>query len=88
MDEAAEVTPGAPVAALGEEILRTVLAIASSVFDQEVTADDNFFDVGGDSVHAIEFGLRIKERLGVEIDPALLVSVADFVEFAAALATR
>ena len=46
----------------------------------------SFFDLGGDSIHAIEFGLLLEEVLGVEIDPVLLMGAADFAAVANALA--
>ena len=39
-----------------------------SVFDiDELTVDDNFFDIGGNSIYAIKVIVRIKEEFEVDI---------------------
>jgi acyl carrier protein len=70
---------------MADRILRHLLAAASSMFEHQVTEGDNFFDVGGDSLLAVELGLRLETELGLDVDPMLLMEAADFGAVAAGL---
>jgi aryl carrier-like protein len=40
--------------------------------ESDLSAQDNFLDLGGHSVLALELGERVKENLGVELDMQIL----------------
>ncbi|MEU7159824.1 phosphopantetheine-binding protein [Streptomyces chrestomyceticus] len=63
------------------ECLAVVLATASEVFGTEVSATDNFFDLGGNSLVAVQLTAQLEERLGKEVDFISLLSVQNFEEF-------
>lgn len=69
-----------------DEMLAHVLSVAATVFERTVTADDDFFSVGGDSVRAVEFVLGLEDRLGREVDSGPLIAGDTFAMVAAALA--
>ncbi|WP_165425434.1 phosphopantetheine-binding protein [Streptomyces sp. BK022] len=62
--------------------LDVVLAAAHEAFGFPVTADDNFFDLDGDSLQAVDFAVQVEEILGKEIDLAMLFDAENFGEFA------
>ena len=70
----------------GIEILSEVLAAASEVFGQRVSAEDDFFSLGGDSVVAVELEMALEERLGRPVDMVVLAEVQTFAELARELA--
>jgi acyl carrier protein len=49
-------------------LLTTVLEVVGEVFGRPVTAADGFFDLGGDSVTAIDLAVRFEERFGIDLD--------------------
>lgn len=70
------------------ETAETLLAVtyaAGSIFGIEVGPDDNFFDLGGDSIDAIELVTRLEEVLGREIDLITLFDTQNFADFSAAI---
>ena len=72
------------------ETAETLLAVtyaAGLIFGIEVGPDDNFFDLGGDSVSAIELVTRLEEALGREIDLIVLFDAQNFADFSAAITT-
>ncbi len=70
-----------------EMVLGHVLAAACESFGRPVGPTDNFFDLGGDSVIAIELTSRLATRLAIDTDPALLIDSAVFAALAAALSS-
>ncbi|MET8630379.1 phosphopantetheine-binding protein [Kitasatospora sp. NPDC004669] len=54
------------------EAQELVLRWAAEILEEPVTAEDNFLDLGGHSVLALELGNRIKEHFGVELDIEVL----------------
>jgi acyl carrier protein len=68
------------------DVLQDVLAAAATVFGREVTGDDNFFDLGGDSVVAVELAVAIEDRVGAEVDTRVVVDAANFAAIAERLA--
>ncbi|MDT0266595.1 acyl carrier protein [Streptomyces sp. DSM 44915] len=58
-------------------VLGHLLAAASEVFERPVGPADNFFDLGGDSVMAVELSLRLAERLPFEPDVLEIASSED-----------
>jgi acyl carrier protein len=71
--------------ALGDT-LNDVLAVASEVFQRPVPATANFFDLGGDSVLAVEFMMRFEELRGIQPDMDALLTAPDLASFAHGLA--
>ncbi|GAA2473930.1 phosphopantetheine-binding protein [Streptomyces mauvecolor] len=49
-----------------------ILAWATELLEEPATAEDNFLDLGGHSVLALELSDRIKERFGAEVDIQVL----------------
>jgi acyl carrier protein len=64
------------------DLLETVLATARAVFRKPVTSTDNFFDLGGDSLCAVEFGMLLEERLGAEMDMNALLDADNLADMA------
>jgi acyl carrier protein len=54
--------------------VKECLAIASRIFEFEVKPEDAFYDIGGDSVHALELAMRVEKFTGVEVDAFEMVS--------------
>ena len=79
--------PGAAAAGRAE-LLAAVLEVAGEVFGRPVTAADRFFDLGGDSVTAIDLAVRFEERFGIDLDIDELFSAAEIAGFADMLANR
>lgn len=69
-----------------DSVLGHVLDTASSVFNRTVSATDNFFDLGGDSVVAVDLVSRLADQLGYEPDINDLVWADDFGAFTRRLA--
>jgi acyl carrier protein len=67
-------------------MLELVLAAASAAFGRDVRPQDDFFSVGGDSLSAMEFILRLESELGVEIEADSILSAENFAAFAENLA--
>jgi acyl carrier protein len=64
-------------------VLSSVLTAAREVFGRQVLASDNFFDLGGDSISALELTVRLEELLGMEAELEQLLSSDDMAHFAA-----
>lgn len=64
----------AAVARLGEEPLeRRLLAIWEAIFGIPLSPHDNFFDLGGTSLLAINLLQAIHERIGIDLPPAAMI---------------
>ncbi|MFC8848855.1 MULTISPECIES: acyl carrier protein [unclassified Micromonospora] len=74
---------GDPVA---DRCLAEILAVCADVLGRRPAAEENLFDVGGDSATATDLILRLEARLGRELDVALFFEAEDFRELAARLA--
>jgi acyl carrier protein len=68
------------------EVMTEVLGVASAVFERPVDGSDNFFDLGGDSVSAIQLVTDLEHRFGTELDIDLLLEAADFAGIAEMIA--
>ncbi len=68
-----------------EAVLGQILVVASEAFGRPVAATDNFFDLEGDSLHALEMITGLSDRLAVDIDIEALLQADDFVGFARAV---
>jgi acyl carrier protein len=66
-------------------ILGQVLAVTAAVFGHPVRSSDNFFDLGGDSVAAVELLAKLEATLGAEPDADDLISASDLAAFALTL---
>jgi lysine 2,3-aminomutase len=71
-----------------EETIKSILSIASDVFDRDIEDHDDFFSLGGDSVNAVEFADRLEELLGRELDLHRLWDAESLHDFAAELAAE
>jgi acyl carrier protein len=69
-----------------DRYLAEILATCADVLSRRVAAEENFFDIGGDSVTATDLFLRLEARLGTELDIALFFEARDFRELATRLA--
>jgi acyl carrier protein len=63
-------------------VLNEVLAAATEVFGRPALATDSFFDLGGDSLLALDLTVRVKERLGTEPDLDELLTAETLADFA------
>ncbi|MFI0906885.1 phosphopantetheine-binding protein [Streptomyces sioyaensis] len=63
------------------ECLEVVLAAASEIFGTKVSAADNFFDLGGNSLVAVQLTAQLEEHLSKEVDNIDLLSAQNFEEF-------
>jgi amino acid adenylation domain-containing protein len=52
-----------------------------------VSDGDNFLDLGGNSIAAVQLAARIEQRLGVRVEPAEILVAASFAKFTAELGT-
>lgn len=68
-----------------EEMLQIVLAAAEEVLGCSVGPGDEFFEMGGDSVAAVEFGELVERWLQRIVNVAELAGLADFAAMARAL---
>ncbi|MFB7745351.1 phosphopantetheine-binding protein [Streptomyces sp. NPDC056132] len=64
-----ETTQDQPILADSQSL---ILAWATELLEEPAAAEDNFLDLGGHSVLALELSDRIKERFGVEVDIQVL----------------
>jgi|GEM_PF-6721128 len=66
-----------------EEFNPIVLSVFRSCFpDQDVSLDDDFFDLGGDSLKAQELCLLLECKLSKEVHPSILFEVSSPKEIA------
>ncbi|MFB7377672.1 acyl carrier protein [Kitasatospora purpeofusca] len=63
-----------------------VLAVASQVVGRPVSAEESFFDVGGDSLLAVDLALQLEAATGAQIDFDFLLDGRTFGELADSLA--
>jgi acyl carrier protein len=67
------------------EILPLVLDTAQDILGKPVQPSDNFFDLGGDSMQAVEMMNTLEDRLATEFDPTTIIDTEDMTELAMAL---
>jgi acyl carrier protein len=60
-----------------EKVLSIILPEASKVFGRPVTETDNFFDLGGDSLSALELGDRLSNALRAQLDIEVMLDAED-----------
>jgi nonribosomal peptide synthetase DhbF len=70
------------------ESLPAVLTAARAVFGPHIGAGDGFFDVGGDSVTAVELAARLSTLLGTDVDVTEILDADDFAGLAEVLTGR
>ncbi|MGW5310378.1 amino acid adenylation domain-containing protein [Nocardia thailandica] len=82
---AAESGAAAAAAQASEETLRTLITLLEELLEiDDVTPEDNFFALGGDSVISIQWSARAKE-LGLPLTPQLVFEHMSVAELAAAV---
>jgi phthiocerol/phenolphthiocerol synthesis type-I polyketide synthase E len=59
------------------EYTEQVVSIACEVFGRPVRPQDNFYDLGGDSMGAIEFAARLEAWAGRDVSVALVTAAPD-----------
>jgi acyl carrier protein len=64
------------------EILECLLLAAKRSFSRDVTAQDNFFALGGDSLIAMMFVDEVGHELGTEFDFEHVFEAEDFADLA------
>ncbi|MER5435277.1 non-ribosomal peptide synthetase [Streptomyces sp. NPDC002588] len=81
--------PEAPADASGVSLPETVNAVWSEVLGvTSIAESDDFFDLGGHSLSAMQVATRLRTRLGIKVPTSLLFRHRTFDAFAAALADR
>lgn len=71
----------------GDDVAAVVLGFAREVLKEpELGLDDDFFDVGGNSLNGTQLVARINERFGTDVEVLDLFDHADLASFAAAVA--
>lgn len=84
-------TPGDAVPADGDENdpLTAVRAVVADLLQLPgVGPDENFLDLGGNSILAMQATARLRDRFGVELNPADLLFADSMAEFACLLAAQ
>ncbi|MBV1849571.1 phosphopantetheine-binding protein [Catellatospora tritici] len=61
--------------------LAICLAAVDEVFGGTVNADQPFFDLGGNSLHAIQLTVHVKDRAGLDINTFDLVQAESVEKF-------
>lgn len=57
-----------------DELYATCLTAVTQVFGSAVNADQPFFDLGGNSLDAIELVMRLRQLAGIDVNAFELVS--------------
>lgn len=71
------------------DILEVVTAAYTHVFaGVALTSDSDFFELGGDSISALEITLHLEKALGWPMEPALLIHHPKILDLAAALTSE
>jgi hypothetical protein len=65
-----------------QDVLASVLAAASQVFGVRVSAADNFFALGGDSVLALELASCLEDLTHADVEIEALFYADDMAHFA------
>jgi acyl carrier protein len=63
-------------------LLTAILGICTEVLRQPVTAEENFFELGGTSLEAADFVVKLETYLGREFDLVAFLEARDFRDFA------
>lgn len=61
-----------------ESPIAKVIAAASVVFGRPVAPTDDFFELGGDSINAIELHQRLEDDLAIDLDPSCIFETESF----------
>jgi len=64
------------------DVLPVLLDIAQAILDRPVGPADNLFDLGGDSMQAVELMYTLEERFGAEFDPTAIIDAEDMAALA------
>jgi acyl carrier protein len=68
-----------------DEVLALVLDTAESILGKPVQPSHNFFELGGDSMRAVEMINTLEDRLGAEFDPTSIIDAEDMAALAMSL---
>ncbi|WP_194890869.1 acyl carrier protein [Catenulispora pinisilvae] len=69
-----------------QSVTDRVIALAAEVFQRPVTVTDSFFDLGGDSLMAVELCILIEEWAGQPVDIGTLMQAENIGAFSAHIA--
>jgi acyl carrier protein len=69
-----------------DETLHAVLAAAGEIFGRPAEPSDDLFSLGGDSVNAVDFAVRLEALLGIQIELADLWAAESLDDLAGRLA--
>jgi acyl carrier protein len=64
-----------------DERYSACLGAVMQVFGSTVNADQSFFDLGGDSLHAIELVMRIRQVADIDVNAFEMVNAPSLREF-------
>jgi acyl carrier protein len=67
---------------IDEPMLKQIEAAVLEIWKQELEQDcieieDNFFDIGGDSISMMKIVFRIREDLGADLNPGIMFDTPD-----------
>jgi acyl carrier protein len=66
---------------MSDDKLAGCLAAVDEVFGGSVDADQGFYDLGGNSLHAIQLTVRVRELTGIEVNAYDMVSAESLAKF-------
>jgi acyl carrier protein len=66
---------------MGTDQLSACLAAVREVFGADVDPDQGFFDLGGDSLDAIELTVRVRDLTGIRVNAFDMVNAESLAAF-------
>ena len=70
---------------MSEDVVTAVVTMAADVFGRPARPGDNIYDLGGDSLLAVVFALRLEEAFGVDVETEAVTGGATLEAIAARL---
>ena len=64
-----------------DDKLAGCLAAVNEVFGGTVNPDQSFYDLGGNSLHAIQLTLRVRDLAGIEVNAYDMASAESLAKF-------
>jgi acyl carrier protein len=70
----------------GEDLVDDIALLLGRILAKtEITADSDFFRLGGDSLAAVNLMVAIEERFGIKVDPVVIFERPRISDFAFAI---
>jgi acyl carrier protein len=66
---------------MNDDKLAGCLAAVNEVFGGTVNPDQGFYDLGGNSLHAIQLTVRVRELTGIEVNPYDMANAQSLAKF-------